>query len=398
MSGEAGRGRWVAASSTHPDGVGAALEVSGPLGEAFADDPPDLLLAFFTASHVASAEPLAHILRERLHPRCLVGASAYGVVTTGCEIEGGPALSVIAARLPGVRVEPFVLVSEGWDEAAADPAAFARLAPGTAGAELVLTIGDPYSLDIGGLFAAFARQAPGVRLLGGLASAAPRPGSNALVLNEWVSGGGGVAVALAGGIRADVVVSQGCRAIGPPLRVTRGEGNVIVELDGRPAVERVDEVLAELPAADRERLGRGIFVGLPVRPDAAGRGDYVIRAVLGGDRGRGLLAIGDRVVVGQMVRLHVRDADTAREDLEMLLSPQSFDTPAEAALLFACNGRGRGLYGVPDGDIGPLQAALGGVPAAGMFCAGEIGPVGERCFLHGHTAAVAILRAGGAMR
>lgn len=388
--------RWAAVSSTHPDGVGAALEVAESLGEAFAGAAPDLLLAFFTAQHVASAEPLAHLLRERLRPRCLAGASAHGVVTTEHEIEGGAALSVIAALLPGVKVEPFVLTSEGWDEAAADPAAFARMAPGARGAELVLAIGDPFSLDTARLFAAFGRQAPGVRIVGGLASAAPRPGSNALLLNDWVSGGGGFAIALSGEIRADVVVSQGCRAIGPPLRVTSADGNIIAELDGRPAMERVAEVLEELPESDRERLGLGIFVGLPVRPGASGRGDYVIRAVLGGDPRRGLMAVGDRVASGQSVRLHVRDAATAREDLEMLLSPQAFDSKAEAALLFACNGRGRGLYGAPDGDIGPLQAALGGVPVAGMSCAGEIGPVGERCTMHGHTASIAILRHGAA--
>lgn len=397
MSGAPGGRRWAAAHSTHPDGVGAALEVAEALAEALDGAAPDLLLVFFTAPFVAAAEPLAHLLRERLRPRCLAGASAFGVVTSEHEIEGGAALSALAACLPGVSVEPFIVVGDGWDEAAADAAAFARMAPGAAGAELVLLLGDPFSLDAGALFAAFARRAPRARLVGGLASAAPRPGSNALLLNEWVSSGGGVAVALGGSIRADVVVSQGCRAIGPPLKVTKAEGNVVAELDGRPAVERVEEVLQELADADRERLGHGIYVGLPVRSDAAGRGDYLVRAVLGGDRGRGLLAVGDRVAPGTVLRLHVRDAGTAREDLEMLLSPQAFDSRAEAALLFACNGRGRGLYGAPDGDIGPLQSALGGVPAAGMFCAGEIGPVGERCFLHGHTASIAILRAGAAV-
>jgi small ligand-binding sensory domain FIST len=396
MSGAAGGMRWAAASSTHPDGVGAALEVATTLAEAFAGEAPDLLLAFFTARHVAAAEPLAHLLRERLRPRCLAGASAHGVVTTEHEIEGGPALSVIAACLPGVKVEPFVLTNDGWDEAAADDAAFARMAPGARDAELVLVLADPFSLDLAGLFAACARHAPQARLVGGLASAAPRPGANALLLNEWVSGGGGVAVALAGEVRADVVVSQGCRAIGPPLRITGGGGNVIARLDGRPAVERVEEVLDGLPETERERLGSEMYIGLPARPGAAGRGDYLVRAVLGGDRERGLLAVNGRIAQGQDVRLHVRDAETAREDLEMLLSPQAFDSRAEAALLFACNRRGRGLYGAPDGDIGPLQAALGGVPAAGMFCAGEIGPVGERCFLHGQAASIAILRAGAA--
>ncbi|MBI5711658.1 MAG: FIST C-terminal domain-containing protein [Candidatus Eisenbacteria bacterium] len=131
----------------------------------------------------------------------------------------------------------------------------------------------------------------------------------------------------------------------------------------------------------------------PARTGAEGRGDWLIRNLLGADRDRGVLAVGDHVQAGEKLRLHVRDAGTAREDLEMLLSPQAFDTRAEAALLFCCNGRGQRLYGAPDGDIAPLQAALGGhVPAAGMFCAGEIGPVGERNLLHGHTASIAVVR------
>ncbi len=95
----------------------------------------------------------------------------------------------------------------------------------------------------------------------------------------------------------------------------------------------------------------------------------------------------------ERIRLHVRDAETAGEDLAMLLAPQEFDARAGAALVFACNGRGRGLYGEADRDIRALQSALGGdVPAAGMFCAGEIGPVGGVNFLHGHTASIAIVR------
>jgi small ligand-binding sensory domain FIST len=356
--------------------------------------PVDLALAFLSAHHIAAAETLARVLRERLAPGCLAGASAHGVVASLHEIENEPALSVIAACLPGVKVEPFVLLNEGWDEALADAAEFARLAPGVVGAELVLVLGDPSSLDLTKLFAACERHAPGVRLVGGIASASPRPGSNVLLLNDWVAHAGGLGISLAGAIRADVVVSQGCRAVGPPLTVTRGEGNVIAELDGEPALRRTEEVLRGLPEGERERLRLGLYLGLPVRDDATGRGDYLIRALLGADQARGLLAVGDRVAEGQRVRLHVRDAETAREDLELLLMPQAFDAPARAALLFACNGRGRGLYGAPDGDIGPLQAALGGeVPVAGMFCAGEIGPVGPRNSLHGHTASIAIIRA-----
>ena len=115
--------------------------------------------------------------------------------------------------------------------------------------------------------------------------------------------------------------------------------------------------------------------------------------LLGAGRGRGDIAVGEAVHMREKVRLHVRDARAALSDLEMLLSPQAFDTHAHGALLFACNGRGRMLFGAADRDVSTLQESLGGgVPCAGMFCAGEIGPVGERNFLHGHTASIAILR------
>jgi small ligand-binding sensory domain FIST len=286
-------------------------------------------------------------------------------------------------------------VNEIWEEAWEDPVAFVQAAPGARGAELVVVLGDPFSLDIQRVVAAFNRQAPNVRLAGGMASAGARPGGNTLFLNDWVSHEGGFALAFHGAIRADVVVSQGCRPIGPPLEITRADGNLVVELDGQPALERAEQVLRALPESERERLQTGLYVGRPARGDASGRGDYLIRNLLGADRDRGVVAIGDIAVEREKVRLHVRDRETAREDLEMLLSPQAFDAPAGAVLLFACNGRGQGLFGAPDGDIATLQAMLGGsVPAGGMFCAGEIGPVGDRNHLHGHTASIAILRAG----
>lgn len=384
--------QWASAVSRRLDFEPAVAEVCEALTRALGPAPPDLALAFLSAHHVPDAARLQLALKERLRPACLAGASTHGVISSEHELEGEPALVVTAARLPGVTLDPFVVLGEGWEEAVPDAAVFERLAPGVAGAEVVVLLGDPFSLGLEHLLAAFNRHAPGVRLAGGLASAAPRPGSNALFLNDWFATEGGFALAFSGALRADVVVSQGCRAVGPPLEVTRGEDNVVAELDGQPALERAEQVLRELAEDERERLGRGLYIGVPVRPGGTGRGDYLIRNLLGADRERGYLAMGERVTPGQRLRLHVRDAQTAREDLELLLSPQGLDTPARAALLFACNGRGVGLYGAADGDIGTLQAMLGGVPVAGMFCAGEVGPVGGRNFLHGHTASIVILR------
>jgi small ligand-binding sensory domain FIST len=318
------------------------------------------------------------------------------VISSEHEVESSPALTVIAASLPGVEVRPFVMVNSAWVAALEDAEEFARCTPSADGAEVVLVFADPFSFDIERCLASFNRHATGLRVVGGMASAGARPGANALLLNDWIAHEGGVGIALKGALRVDVVVSQGCRPVGPELKVTKADGNLVLELDGMPAVERAEAVLRQLPQAEQALLKNGLYVGRPAKTGASGHGDYLIRNLLGADRNRGALAVADVMAEQEPIRLHVRDAETAVEDLEMMLSPQEFDSRAAAALLFACNGRGKGLFGTADRDVSTLQAALGGaIPVGGMFCAGEIGPVGERNLLHGHTAAIAIVRSRG---
>jgi len=385
--------RWASAHSLLADPQAAADEAAGEITAALGPGPVDLVLAFCSGAVAAGAERLAAALRSALSPATLAGVSARGVVTGEREVEHGAALSLVAARLPGVELRPLLMLNEAWREEVADEAAFDRLAPGMRGAEFALFAADPFSLGVERVLDLANRFAPGVRIVGGLASAGARPRSNSLFLNDWVSSEGGFAIAFHGALRADVVVSQGCAPIGPTLEVTAAEANLILALDGRPALERTEQVLRSLPEGERVRLEQGLYVGRPARGDASGHGDWLIRNLLGADRARGALAVADRVAARERIRLHVRDGRAAASDLGLLLSPQAFDSRASAALLFACNGRGRMLYGEPDRDISLLQEALGGpVPAAGMFCAGEVGPVGERNFLHGHTASIAIVR------
>jgi small ligand-binding sensory domain FIST len=388
------RMRWAAATSRAADAEGAAEEIATGLAAGLGDGPVDLLTVFFGVRNVPAAPVLVEALRRRLAPACIIGGSAAGVIGADHEIEQGAAVTAVAARLPGVWVHPFLLDHDAWQEALEDPLAFSRLTPGVHGAELVILMADPFSLDIVHVLECFRRHAPDVRIVGGMASAAQRPGGNRLVLNDWVDGTGGVAVALKGAVRADVIVSQGCRAIGPTLVVTEVKGHIVTALDGQPALERLEQVLRALPDSERERLGQGLYVGRPTHPSAEGRGDYLIRNLLGADRERGAIAVGDHLRPRERVRLHVRDGASATEDLELLLAPQEFDGPAGAAFMFSCNGRGRALFERADADIEVLQAALRGpVPVAGMFCAGEIGPIGGRHFVHGQAASIAILRA-----
>jgi small ligand-binding sensory domain FIST len=315
------------------------------------------------------------------------------VIGDRAEYENVAAVTAVAARLPGVEVKPFVLIPSAWGDAMSSAEEFARHTPGAEGAELVILFGDPFSLDSERVLRAFNTHAPGLRVVGGMASAGARPLSNALVLNDWVAREGGFGIALRGALRVDVIVSQGCRPIGPSLTVTRAERNIIHELDGQPALERIEQILHTIPEREREVLKNGLYVGRPAKGQASGRGDYLIRNLLGADRDHGAIAVGDLVPEREQVRLHVRDAASAIEDLELLLAPQEFDARADGALLFTCNGRGKAFFGDSDRDVGILQSALRvPVPAAGLFCAGEFGPVGEKNFLHGHTASIAIVR------
>jgi small ligand-binding sensory domain FIST len=199
---------------------------------------------------------------------------------------------------------------------------------------------------------------------------------------------GGVGVVLPGGVATRTVVSQGCRPIGDPMIVTRAEGNLVMEIAGRPALDRLDDLVRAADAEERSLLASGLQIGIAIDEHRATfeRGDFLIRGVVGADRLQRALAVGDRVEVGTTVQFQVRDAVAADEDLRAMLA----DATGDAALVFTCNGRGQRLFGEPDHDARVVHDTLGSPALAGMFCAGEFGPIGGRSFVHGFTASVLV--------
>jgi small ligand-binding sensory domain FIST len=230
--------------------------------------------------------------------------------------------------------------------------------------------------------------------MGGLASGGLRLRQSRLFLDGRVLPGGAVGAHLP---RAEVhpLVAQGCRPVGDPYTVTRAEANMIFELGGRPPLARLQELAAALPARDRELLARGVQVGLVMDEYRAEprQGDFLIRGIAGAEPDSGAIAVGDGVEVGQTVQFHVRDADSADEDLRRTLERESTalaGRQAAGALLFTCNGRGSRLFAEPDHDAALLAKMRGEIPVAGFFCAGELGPVGGQNFLHAFTASIAL--------
>ena len=170
---------------------------------------------------------------------------------------------------------------------------------------------------------------------------------------------------------------------------------MLFELGGKPPVTVLQELLTELPKTDQQLARTALFLGRVINEykEDFERGDFLIRNLLGHDPQSGALAVGDWIRTGQTVQFQVRDGRSADEDLRFLLAqqqPRFATSPPQGIVLFSCLGRGEGMYGSPHHDIQTLHEYLGRVPTAGFFCNGEIGPVGERAFVHGFTSVVGL--------
>jgi len=371
--------------------VGPDLEGAAEVAVAQALEPldgttPDLVAIFVAPGRQRPGAAEAAMLRATglAGARTTIGATAGGVIGDGRGVEHEPAVAVWAAVLPQVRLRAFRLTAE-QTEAGVQVEGLPPLQDDDRVAALLV---DPYSFPVSGFLEHCNTVLPGFPLVGGVASAPSGPGANRLFLDGQVHERGGVGVLLGGEVAARTVVSQGCRPIGPPMVVTRADRNVLLELAGQPALERLAEIVSALPLAEQNLVERGLHLGIAMNEyaDEHGRGDFLIRGVIGLDDESGAVVVGDLVTVGQTVRFQVRDAAGAGEDLTELLGADG--DPARGALLFSCNGRGTAMFDNADHDVRTALDAFGGAGIAGFFAAGEIGPVGGRNHLHGFTASV----------
>ena len=357
---------------------------------------PDLAFLFFTADHVADADQVARQLAERLQTDCLVGGSGESIVGGSTEVEGEPGMSLWLGSLPNTECIPtrleFTRTPDGgrivgWPDPLVD----------TWPEDSTLVIlGDPFTFPADLLLERLLEDQPGIPIVGGMASAGQEPGRNRLILGAGCYADGAVGVRIAGGIRVQSVVSQGCRPIGEHFVITQSERNVIHSLGGLRAFDQLEKVFQTLSTTEQRSVQKGLHVGRVVTEyqDTFEQGDFLVRNVVNVDRDKGTIAIGDFVRPGQTVQFHIRDADSADGELRQLLAAAAErSTQPRAALLFTCNGRGTRLFPEPHHDAAAVQTACGPIPVAGLFAAGEIGPIGGKNFMHGFTASIAIFEA-----
>jgi len=353
----------------------------------------DLALLFASDAFGDGLADLVKAVREASGGAVLIGCSGQGVIGPAREVEDRAAIALQVFSLPGaalrpVRLSPAGLQSgSGWQQ---------DLAGVREDVNAFLTFVDPYSVDGERLLRDLSDCLEGVPLVGGLASGSANRQRTYLFLNDDVFTDGAVGLGLGGAYAVRTVVSQGCEPIGETWTITGAHGNVIETIGMRPALDVLIETFKALPAEMQERARRNLLVGLAMNEyrDEFRRGDFLVRNLLGIDQQSGAIAVGALPRVGQTLQFQVRDPDAADEDLRQLLARTKSELGGQApvgALLCSCNGRGAGLFGVPDHDAKVLDDLIGPVPVAGFFCNGEIGPVDGKNFLHGFTASVALI-------
>ena len=369
----------------------------------------DLALVFASASFASDLPRLLPLLRQKLQARHWLGCLGGGVVGTEAdgtarELEEESSLSVTLLRLPGATLQPFAIdtaalpdldgPAEPWRAllgGTTDPTP--ESAEGTGPQPSLLVLVDPTTEGLNDLISGLDYAYPQAVKVGGVA--APHSARHGSLLFEEEVRGGAVGCLIGGRWRLEPLLAQGCRPIGPVFEVEQAQRNVVIQVsrgeERRSPVEALQTILSDLSPSEREQVRDSLFLGV-ARNDfslsgSGGRTPFLVRNLIGVDPRNGAVAVGEPMRVGQKVQFQLRDGDASRLESRQLLADCAAEEPAPlAALLFACLGRGRGLYGGPDGDVSLCRESFATVPIAGMFCNGEIGPLGGATHLHGYTA------------
>lgn len=391
--------KWTSALSERAAPIDAVHEATAQIDAALAGAPPQLVFAFATHHHAAKLDAVARALRGRYPDAVVLGCTASGVLGGGLEREQGPALSITAAQLPDVAIRPFHIGASALPEAAEDPAAWhAALGAEPGHDPAIVLLADPFSAEVDKLLGSLDAVLPAAPKVGGLASGARLPGMNRLIYGDRLHAMGAVGVCLYGDVRMDPVVTQGCRPVGPAVQVDRSHRNVVLSCGGERAFSLIERVFAGLTPYDRELFRTAPLVGVALQPRDGRPPELLIRNLVGFDRSSGTFAVSFPVEPGQTLQLHLRDGRSADRELRRMLETQLRGAGGAApagALLFCCAGRGEGLYGINGHDTRVFSELTDATPLGGFFCAGEIGPVQHRTFLHGFTSAFGLFREKG---
>jgi small ligand-binding sensory domain FIST len=352
-------------------------------------------LVFVHPRFFSNAPQLLELIQVHARVPLLAGCSSTGLIAGTQEREDEPGIALALYHLPGADLKAYHFRQENLEEATGP--GYWHMETGLTAEQTNgwLVFADPFNMDAENWLQSWDEAYKPLPILGGLASGNHSEQRTQVYLNGEVHEEGGVAISVGGGISLAGVISQGCTPIGQPWTITKAERNFIQEIGNRPAYEVLAETVSRLSTEEQTKSRGNLFIGLVVNEylDEFHRGDFLIRNLIGADPKTGVLAVGALPRIGQTIQFQRRDAEAGTEDVTLLLKRAHEELQGKSVYggcLCSCNGRGRRLFGKPNHDASHVQAEFGPIGLAGFFCNGEIGPVGEKSFLHGYTASLAL--------
>jgi small ligand-binding sensory domain FIST len=352
-------------------------------------------LVFMSPQFFPHAKQTLEILRVHAQVPLLAGCSSCGLIVGSQEIENAPGLVLSLYSLPGAELKGFRFTQAQVDEANG-PVYWhleTGIEPSRTNGWLVFI--DPFHLDVEDWIRLWNGAYAPLPLYGGLASGAASEPLTQVYLDGEVFEDGGVAVSVGGDVALTGVISQGCTPIGETWTLTGVDRNLIRHIGNRPAYAVLDETFKKLPPDEQLKAQGNLLIGLVVNEylEDFHRGDFLVRNLIGVDPRSGVLAVGALPRTGQTMQFQRRDAAAATEDMNELLGrakKKLAGATVYGGCLCCCNGRGKHLFRLPNHDAEFVQNQLGPLGLTGFFCNGEIGPIGEKSFLHSYTASLAL--------
>ena len=338
--------------------------VADTLGDRLAGAEGRLGILYTAESFAPHLDEMAAALRDRTGVPDWVSAAGYGVIASGEEHYGESGAAALVIDLPRDGYRLFA----GGRDAGASLASQESDWLAAAGMPLALAHVDPRHPEAMGAVERLAAETGGF-LVGGLTAAAGKAPHWAGEATGCLSG---VALSPAA-VEIATALSQGCTPLGKPRTVTRGKGNILVELDGRPALDAFVEDIGEELASDLRQVGGLIFAAIPVT--GSDTADYTVRNLVGIDPTSKVIAIAEAVPEGGKVLFCRRDRESAVKDMRRMtadLKRRIGNRPIRGGLYVSCAARGPNQFAAPERETELIRDTLGEFPMAGFFANGEL--------------------------
>lgn len=366
--------------STERSSARGALDAARQVVEGLGGEQPDWCIAFATSEHAENLHALLESLAGAAGTPYVAGCSASGILGAGAELEEGPAIGLLGVRSDQMRATPFLFHDEGDRGMTAGIRLGQRLMNSRNSDDMLLVWPDPFYVRPDRLLQSIDAVLGNIRVVGGAASAQGAEDATFQFCGSETGKSSVSGIRLGGRFRHAIGITQGCRPLGEPVRVTRSHDNMILEIDGRPALEVLRQQAPAEIMEDLDWAFNFLFIGMMAGPaeEEGNTSEYVARNIVSADPDTGVLAVAERVEEGQSILFAHREAASAREDLKRLLdevSPRHTGLDYRFGLYFNCLARGRSLYNEDGTDTAMIREALPEIPIIGFFSNAEIGPL-----------------------